>query len=128
MSFDNQSAAQRLAMCNDIGEAAYVDSLIAAALVDTLRGLPTGSDIMERLSERYGIDPQVSPLHDSCCGYITGVLVMPASIRLIGMQHPAVTGKVLLSHGLIQVWLGRAARWRMSRAPLILQHENRAHT
>lgn len=61
MSFDNQSAAQRLAMCNDIGEAAYVDSLIAAALVDTLRGLPTGPDIMGRMHQRYGIDPQVGP-------------------------------------------------------------------
>ena len=61
MSFDNQSAAQRLAMCNDIGEAAYVDSLIAAAMVDTLRSLPTGGAIMGRLHDRYGVDPEVDP-------------------------------------------------------------------
>jgi len=60
MSFDNQSAAQRLAMCNDIGEAAYVDSLIAAAMVDTLRSLPTGDAIMQRLNDRYGVNPEVS--------------------------------------------------------------------
>lgn len=35
-AFNDQKAAQRLAMCNDIGEAAYVDSLVAAALVDHL--------------------------------------------------------------------------------------------
>ena len=71
MSFDNQSAAQRLAMCNDIGEAAYVDSLIGAALVDTLRGLPTGDSIMGRLTERYGIDPQVGHLSRGCAALCT---------------------------------------------------------
>lgn len=67
MSFDNQSAAQRLAMCNDIGEAAYVDSLIAAAMVDTLRSLPTGSAIMQRLNDRYGVNPEVSGSVSSVC-------------------------------------------------------------
>lgn len=36
-AFDNQLAAQHLAMCNDIGEAAYVDSLVASALVEHLQ-------------------------------------------------------------------------------------------
>ena len=31
--FGDQVAAQRLAICNDIGEAAYVDSIIAAAFI-----------------------------------------------------------------------------------------------
>ena len=39
-AFDDQLAAQRLAMCNDIGEAAYVDSLVAASLVEHLSSLP----------------------------------------------------------------------------------------
>jgi ribosome biogenesis GTPase A len=38
--FDDQLAASRLAMCNDIGEAAYVDSLIAAKMVEMMRLLP----------------------------------------------------------------------------------------
>ena len=59
MSFDNQTTAQRLAMCNDIGEAAYVDSLIAAALFVTLRQLPSSAAVMEGLQQRYGVDPEV---------------------------------------------------------------------
>ena len=42
-------------MCNDIGEAAYVDSLIAAALLDAAAGLPTGAAIRRRLGARYGV-------------------------------------------------------------------------
>ncbi len=54
-SFSDQRAAQRLAMCNDIGEAAYVDSLVAAALLDAIARLPSGPAIRRRLSERYGV-------------------------------------------------------------------------
>ncbi len=43
-------------MCNDIGEASYVDSLIAAALLDTFAELPTEASIRQRLSLRYGIN------------------------------------------------------------------------
>lgn len=38
--FDNQVAASKLAMCNDIGEAAYVDSLVAAKMIEMVRFLP----------------------------------------------------------------------------------------
>lgn len=55
MSFRDQVAAQRLAMCNDIGEASYVDSLVAAALLRTLARLPDGERIMARVEERYKI-------------------------------------------------------------------------
>ncbi|KAK9821941.1 hypothetical protein WJX81_006710 [Elliptochloris bilobata] len=54
-SFSDQRAAQRLAMCNDIGEAAYVDSLVACALLDAMAGLPTGAAIRRRLGVRYGV-------------------------------------------------------------------------
>lgn len=55
-SFNDQLAAQRLAMCNDIGEASYVDSLIAAAMLDTFSALPTADVIAQRLAQRYGIE------------------------------------------------------------------------
>lgn len=55
MSFRDQVAAQRLAMCNDIGEASYVDSLVAAALLRTLRRLPEGEEVMRRVQERYKV-------------------------------------------------------------------------
>lgn len=43
-------------MCNDIGEAAYVDSLVAAALLETVRGLPSARATLLRLRERYKLD------------------------------------------------------------------------
>jgi len=56
-SFDDQIAAQRLAMCNDIGEAAYVDSLVAAALVARVKRLPAARALCGRLEKRYRLDP-----------------------------------------------------------------------
>ncbi|EFJ40589.1 hypothetical protein VOLCADRAFT_32516, partial [Volvox carteri f. nagariensis] len=41
-SFRDQLAAQRLAMCNDIGEAAYLASAVAAALVLRIKQLAAG--------------------------------------------------------------------------------------
>ena len=52
-SFSDQLAAQRLAMCNDIGEASYVDSFIAAALLEVFRSLPAFAAINERLKHRF---------------------------------------------------------------------------
>ena len=54
-SFSDQLAAQHLAMCNDIGEASYVDSCIAAALLQVVRGLSTFPAINERLKQRFKI-------------------------------------------------------------------------
>ncbi len=56
-AFDDQVAAQRLAMCNNIGEAAYVDSLVAAAFVARLKALPSANALCGRLQARYRIDP-----------------------------------------------------------------------
>ena len=58
MSFKNQNAAQKLAMCNDIGEASYVASLVAAALLSTFDRLPRGNDILDNVERRYGIPIQ----------------------------------------------------------------------
>jgi ribosome biogenesis GTPase A len=42
-SFSDQVAATRLAICNDIGEAAYMDSAVAAALASRAAALPAPS-------------------------------------------------------------------------------------
>ena len=44
-------------MCDDIGEAAYTTSLVAAALVARLRALPQASLLEARLEARYRFDP-----------------------------------------------------------------------
>jgi len=51
-SLADQAAAARLAACNDIGGAAYLDSCVAADLVDTLAGLksPAAVAALERLA------------------------------------------------------------------------------
>ncbi len=54
-SFSDQLAAQRLAMCNDIGEASYIDSFIAASLLQVLRELPSFPAIDERLKLRFKV-------------------------------------------------------------------------
>lgn len=53
MSFKDQIAAQRLAMCNDIGEASYIDSLVAAALLQTINSLPGRKQYVRKINERY---------------------------------------------------------------------------
>lgn len=54
MSLKNQAVAQRLAVCNDIGEAAYVASLVAAGMVDSVLQTPTGQEIAEAFMQRCG--------------------------------------------------------------------------
>jgi mitochondrial GTPase 1 len=51
----DQKAAQKLAMCNDIGEAAYLESLVAAQLLETLRALPSAPSSLPKLASRYEI-------------------------------------------------------------------------
>lgn len=51
---DDQEAALKLAICDDIGEAAYDNQRLAAAMVDLLKELGHG----ERLQERYHLDPE----------------------------------------------------------------------
>jgi ribosome biogenesis GTPase A len=48
---DNQSAALKLAICDDIGEASYEYQIVAAELVDLLKGLNQGGP----LADRYGV-------------------------------------------------------------------------
>lgn len=57
----NQQAALKLAICDDIGEAAYDNQRVAAALVDLLKDLQTrpGAVDLEGLRSRYGVDPAI---------------------------------------------------------------------
>jgi ribosome biogenesis GTPase A len=56
-SFNDQAAAQALAICNDIGEASYVDSLIASALLIRIKSLPRNSAVLQKLAQRYKLHP-----------------------------------------------------------------------
>lgn len=56
-SLADQEAARKIAMCNNIGDASYVDSLIAGQLIYIMKGLPDSVEIMERVKDRYSIDP-----------------------------------------------------------------------
>lgn len=58
---DDQDAALKLAICDDIGEAAYDNQRVAAAFVDLLKQLyqlHSAAFEAEPLSTRYGLDPQ----------------------------------------------------------------------
>jgi ribosome biogenesis GTPase A len=56
MRLADQHAAIRLAICNDIGEASYTTSLVAAQFVELLRKHPTqGRQRMASLEQRYRI-------------------------------------------------------------------------
>ncbi|KAG1668766.1 hypothetical protein FOA52_006019 [Chlamydomonas sp. UWO 241] len=70
-AFDDQVAAQRLAMCNDIGEAAYVDSLVAAAFIVRLKTLPARARLMAALRRRYPKAPD--PAACSAEDYVYGM-------------------------------------------------------
>lgn len=56
---DNQEAALKLAICDDIGEAAYDTQRIAASFLDLLKELQTQrpeGDYDQTLQQRYGLD------------------------------------------------------------------------
>jgi len=60
-AFGDQVAAQRLAMCDDIGEAAYLNSLVAAALIARIKRLPGRgrSAALKQLERRYRLDARL---------------------------------------------------------------------
>eukprot|EP00897_Mesotaenium_endlicherianum_P007652 jgi/Mesen1/6915/ME000356S06116 len=53
---DDQAAAARAAICNDIGEAAYAVSGVAVVLIEILKRLPTAGP--EVLTKRYKLSPE----------------------------------------------------------------------
>lgn len=64
-ALEDQEAALRLAICDDLGEAAYDASAAAAALLGSLRKLGTaGRTVAAKIRERHGIEwssPDSSP-------------------------------------------------------------------
>ena len=57
----DQDAALKLAICDDIGEAAYDNQRVAAAFVDLIQGLDgkaKNRNACQSLSDRYHLDPQ----------------------------------------------------------------------
>ncbi|MEG4068579.1 ribosome biogenesis GTPase YlqF [Microcoleus sp. Pol11C2] len=60
---NNQENAIKLAICEDIGEAAYDNQVVAAAMVDLLRGLQAADETLISISgfkSRYKLDPASS--------------------------------------------------------------------
>lgn len=53
----DQTAAIKLAICDDIGEAAYDTQRMAAAFVDLLKVVPDPATTAAALNDRYGLDP-----------------------------------------------------------------------
>lgn len=56
----DQASALKLAICDDIGEAAYDNQRVAATFIDLLKQLATSSPtahLTQPLTERYGLDP-----------------------------------------------------------------------
>jgi ribosome biogenesis GTP-binding protein YlqF len=64
VSFMDQAAAQRLAMCNDIGEAAYLCSAVSASLVEHMRRHPEAARLAAELGRRYSLDPEAGTGED----------------------------------------------------------------
>lgn len=55
VSLKDKAAAARLAMCNDIGEAAYTASRIAASFLDQVSVLPREAEIWAAIEARYRV-------------------------------------------------------------------------
>lgn len=55
MSLRDKAAAARLAMCNDIGEAAYTASRIAASFLDQVSALPREAEVWSAVEARYRV-------------------------------------------------------------------------
>ncbi|KAL3159957.1 hypothetical protein ABBQ38_010345 [Trebouxia sp. C0009 RCD-2024] len=100
MSFNDQIAAERLAICNDIGEAAYVDSSVAAVLLERVRCLPTFDTIREKLTQRL-----LLPFDDSHTGedYVSQLADLTfqgdkeqAALRIINQFRQCHLGKFAL--------------------------------
>jgi ribosome biogenesis GTP-binding protein YlqF len=54
-SMNNQDAAGKLAICNDIGEASYIASSVAVCLLSQLPSLPGAKKIVRKVEERYQV-------------------------------------------------------------------------
>ncbi|KAF6256390.1 P-loop containing nucleoside triphosphate hydrolase protein [Scenedesmus sp. NREL 46B-D3] len=98
-AFNDQTAAQALAMCNDIGEASYVNSLIAAAMIIRIKSLPRNRPILARLQQRYRVDPLGMSAEDfvvHVAGELFGGDPEKAGLRLLGDYRNGALGEFAL--------------------------------
>jgi ribosome biogenesis GTPase A len=98
-SFNDQGAAQALAMCNDIGEASYVDSLIASALLIRIKELPRNSGALQKLAQRYKLHPLSLSAEDyvvHVAGQVFGGDKEKAGVRLLNDYRNGVLGNFAL--------------------------------
>lgn len=98
-SFNDPAAAQALAMCNDIGEASYVNSLIAAALLIRIKALPRSSAPLQRLVQRYQANPAVMSGEDfvaHVAGEVFGGDKEKAGVRLLNDYRKGALGSFAL--------------------------------
>ena len=54
-SLADQEAARKIAMCNSIGDASYIDSIIAAQLIHSIKKLPDSISIFERVTLSFSL-------------------------------------------------------------------------
>ncbi|WIA31279.1 hypothetical protein OEZ86_002181 [Tetradesmus obliquus] len=98
-AFNDQAAAQALAICNDIGEASYVDSLIAAAMIIRIKTLPRNRPILAALQRRYRADPLSMSAEDfvlHVAGEVFGGDAEKAGVRLLGDYRNGALGEFAL--------------------------------
>ena len=54
-SLEDQTAAQNLAICNDIGKASYLESTVASLFIERVKDLPNSREILQEFEKRYKI-------------------------------------------------------------------------
>jgi hypothetical protein len=81
-AFNDQAAAQALAVCNDIGEASYVDSLIAAAMIIRIKALPR--------NRCAALDMQQRLQHGAVCASVRTGLVYRRCVCKLDLSQLAV--------------------------------------
>lgn len=74
-AMNDQAAATHLAICNDIGEASYVEEAVAAGLLDAIRQLPDADAILKRMEKRYGVPCRTGSSEDFVWGVADGMFL-----------------------------------------------------
>lgn len=100
MNFGDQVAAERLAICNDIGEAAYVKSSVAAVLIERIQALPSQNLILQKLEKRMKFECDLSKTGED---YIAELAMQAfqgdkeqAAQRILTLYRQGYLGKVAL--------------------------------
>ena len=101
----DQAAAQRLAMCNDIGEASYEATLITVALLESIRKLACGPSILEVVEQRCGLQfpPEMTGVHCTLSAHDTGFAEGPCIYTHGGQESGGERARGLLPPALLQL-------------------------